>query len=158
MKIRDVIILAVLAVAMVGVPAVASAKKPPSFAAWVLQWKTTDDKALAGIDGCAKIYASNDLKAGTCAVKVALAGYKLLMPIWNHQVAKIARGQSAPCRAAIHRYWLAGRKIQLLLVVYFKQHPSEPATKLSSDFDEDPLKTLGDLSDEAKSDAIRVCG
>lgn len=135
-----------------------AASSAPSFAAWMLRWNATDDKGFAAFDACAKVYANDDAKLGACQVKSAAKAYQRLTPVWSRQVAAITRGQSAPCRAAIHHYWLSMRKAQVLLVAYFQQHPKVLATTLASDLSSEPLKTTGALADESKSNAIRVCG
>jgi hypothetical protein len=80
------------------------------------------------------------------------------MPEWGREVAAVSKGQSARCKAAIHRYWLASGKVQRLEVRYLAAHAHITATKLSSDLQDEPFTTLQSLTDEAKSSAIRICG
>lgn len=137
----------------------AAAAKPASFALWEAHWEVESDKAIGQpVHACGKLFAKDDAKAGACAVKVALAAYAKEIPIWSRQVAAVSIGQAAPCRRAIHSYWLATRKVTAAAQIYFRGHSHVTATRLGEDLRGEPFKTLGSLHDAAKSRAIRICG
>ena len=79
-------------------------------------------------------------------------------PQWEREVALVSRGQSAPCKKAIHLYWLASRKAQKASLIYLDSHQHVSITDIVSDLKEDPYPTLKSPTDAAKSHAIRVCG
>lgn len=147
------------AAAMMIFTSVAPAANPPSFALWTARWKVEGDKAIGQpINACVKFYEKDDTKAGACAVRVALAAYAKEIPVWSRQIAAVSRGQTAPCRRAIHAYWLASRKTTSAVEIYFRGHAHTTASQLNSDLTDEPFATLGALSDAAKSRAIRICG
>jgi hypothetical protein len=152
------IVLVALVVGLLAAPA-AQAKKPPSFALWTAKWKASDDVARDKIgDGCISVFGQNDANVGACFVKGIAASIRQRQPIWERQVARIAKGQSLACRKAIHKYWLASRKGQRASLIYLDSHPHVALTQIVRDLDEEPLATLKSLTDEAKARAIRVCG
>jgi hypothetical protein len=150
--------LVVLGLILAAVPA-AEAAKPRSFALWTASWKAHSDKLVnAAADPCQKAFPRDDLKLGECFVHRLISTLQSASPEWEHQVAAVARSQTQPCKAAIHRYWLASRKLQAAEVIYLKAHPHTKLTQVNADFADEPYATLGSVTDETKSRAIRVCG
>jgi hypothetical protein len=150
--------LVVLGLLLAAVPA-AEGAKPRSFALWTASWKAHSDKLVdAAPEPCRKAFPTDDLKLGECFVHRLIPTLQAASPDWEHQVAAIARGQTQPCRSSIHRYWLGSRKLQVAEVIYLKAHPHTKLTQVNADFGDEPYATLGSVTDEAKSHAIRVCG
>jgi hypothetical protein len=157
---RSIATLGVLLAAfLVGTPAAAAAD-PPSFALWVATWRSQDNAAQDKMQAtCERVYGkTDDAKLGACFVKLEIVSLRSRMPRWERAVARISRGQSAPCRKAIHAYWLASRKAQLASMIYLRTHAKRAATDIASDLNEEPYVTLRQVTDETKSRAVRVCG
>lgn len=152
-------ILIVLAFSLIAAPT-AFGKKPASFALWAATWKSQDDAAQDKIQAsCERLYGkTDDAKLGVCFVKLEIVSLRSRKPLWERAVARIANGQPARCRKAIHAYWMASRKAQRASMIYLQTHPKRAATEIASDLNEEPYVTLRELTDEAKSRAIRVCG
>lgn len=155
---RRVIVLLVLIAGVASAPP-ASAEKPPSFALWTVKWKAQNDAAQSKVARtCTQAFGETSRKAGECFVKGMMASLRALQPKWEKQDAAIARGQSKPCRTAIHQYWLASRKAQKASLIYFDSHQRTEPAQIASDFSEEPFNTLRSLTEEAKARAIRICG
>jgi hypothetical protein len=156
-----VVAITLLAAATPSFSAPTNATTPPSFALWTAQWASRSSKAMDNpIAQCAKLLGGQtSTKSGACAMRVLQIAYKTLIPQWEQAVAEIARGQTRPCRVAIHSYWLASRKGQAANLIYLRSsHPSITIVQILSDLSDEPYSTLKSLTDEAKSHAIRVCG
>jgi hypothetical protein len=147
-----------LLAALLAVPSVAGAKAP-SFAAWHARWLAhSNAKVLAMKTRCAVQSSSSDLKAGECIVKGALAGYPPLIAQWNREVAVIAKGQTAPCRAAIHTYWLATARNYAETLAFFRAHREQPVTAIAKDMNATRIQTIALKQSRAASRAALVCG
>lgn len=154
---RRILSLTLLGLALAAVPAAAA--KPPSFAAWTVRWKAQNDAQVnPAVATCAARYSSDDARYGACVVKAISHVYATLLPGWNGEVARISRPQVPVCKAAIHRYWLATRTLQLREVAYLKAHAKVTITQLNADLDGPPFSTLQVRSDTAKGSATRICG
>jgi hypothetical protein len=153
------IALLVIAVSLVAVPT-AVAKKAPSFALWTAKWKAQTDAQQNKLkDACLKVYGETaDRKVGECFVKGMRPLLRQEAPLWEKQVAGISRGQTAPCRKAIHAYWLASRKAQAASLIYLDSHQHVSVTDIAKDLNEDPYATLKAQTDATKKRAIQVCG
>lgn len=149
-------------VAVVPASAIASQRhsaKPPSFALWTVNENNYEDSLTTPItDQCAKAFGKDDKKAGECLVAGVLRVYPKMDANWERGLARIAKRQSAPCKKAIHAYWLAARKNFAAATAYFKSHRTTAATQIQSDLADEPYATIKSVKDEAKSHAIRVCG
>ena len=53
---------------------------------------------------CATASGGDDVRFGACIVASQRVALRADAVEWDKQVATIARGQSAPCRSAIHDY------------------------------------------------------
>jgi hypothetical protein len=138
-------------------PASSAAAKPPSFARWVAHWTAQSQKLIdAAVAPCLKV--SDDLKNGECVVRREIPMEQKAIPEWERQVAAIARGQTKPCRAAIHRYWLAYKTANAAALIYFKSHRHTAVGRLDKDLKDEPYATLQSVSIKAVTRAVRVCG
>jgi hypothetical protein len=153
------IVLFVLGFGLATAP-VALAKKPASFALWTAKWKAhTDPLQNKLADGCLKRYGQTaDRKVGECFVKGMRIILRQVEPVWQKQVAAIAVGQSAPCRKAIHAYWLAAEKNQKASLIYLDSHQHVDITQIARDIKAEPYATLKAQTDAAKKHAIIICG
>lgn len=147
-------------VGLLAVPVASDGKEPPSFALWTAKWKAQSDKPLDDLaDKCIAIYGETaDRKVGECFVKGMRVIVRRQIPQWELAVTRISKGQTRACKKAIHAYWRASRKGQKALVIYLDSHPHTSATQFGRDLGGDPFGMLKQLTDEAKSRAIRVCG
>jgi hypothetical protein len=157
---RSKITLGIILAAFLVVAPAALAKNPPSFALWAATWRSQDNAAQDKMQAtCEQVYGkTDDAKLGACFIKLEIVSLRSRMPLWEHAVARISKGQSAPCRKAIHAYWLASRKAQRASMIYLRTHPKRAATDIASDLNEEPYVTLRQVTDETKSRAVRVCG
>jgi hypothetical protein len=148
-------LLLVLAVSLVAVPT-AAAKKPPSFALWSARESNHQDSVLNPLEeGCKKL---GDSKGGACLAKGLMIEYPKLDAHWSAGLARIARPQTAACKKAIHAYYLASTKERTAMELYMKAHQHARWSQILSDLNDEPYATLGQVTDEQKSRAIRVCG
>ena len=137
----------------------ALAKKPPSFALWNANWKVQHDPTIDSLaTGCLYLFGQNDGKLGACFATREGRILQERQPDWDRQVGRIAHGQTAHCKKAIHGYWLATRTSVKATLIYLDSHQHTAMTQINRDLSEDPYKSLRSLSDAAKSRAIRVCG
>jgi hypothetical protein len=137
----------------------ALAKKSPSFAVWNADWNAQHNPTIDSLaTGCLYLFGHNDAKLGACFAKREGRILHARQPDWEREVARIAHGQTARCKRAIHGYWLAARKSVTAALTYLDSHQHTAMTKINSDLGKDPYATLKSLSDAAKSRAIRVCG
>jgi hypothetical protein len=153
------VLLFALALGFVAAPAVL-AKKPPSFALWSARWQAQHDSGLDRlVSACAALYGETaDRKVGECVVHGMREILRRESPKWEKAVALISRGQSVPCKEAIHVYWLASRKNQRAAVTYLDAHRHRNFTAVASDLKADPYATLSSLTRSTKAHANRVCG
>jgi hypothetical protein len=137
----------------------ALAKKSPSFALWNENWNAQHDPTIDSLaTGCLYLFGQNDVKLGACFAKREGGILRARQLEWERQVARIAHGQTARCKRAIHGYWLAARRSGKANLIYLDSHQHTAMTRINSDLGEDPYAKLKSLSDAAKSRAIRVCG
>jgi hypothetical protein len=154
---RTLVVAAILIGLVSAQPALA--KDPPSFALWTAQWATSHDRVMDKLlNGCKQLYGGRDRKLGECLTKGARVVLRSQAVVWERQVARVARGRSVACKKAIHSYWLASRKAQKATLIYFDGHPHTDLSEIYGAFTDEPFSTLHDITDAAKSKAIRVCG
>jgi hypothetical protein len=158
MNVKRALIPALLALALMAAPAAAAT--PPSFALWNAKFVAQDDKLIDELgDKCLALYGQTaNQKVGECFVRGGRVILRSQQPGWERAVARISIGRSAPCKKAIHAYWLASRKATRASLIYLDSHPHTSMTEIASDFAEEPYATLKALLDESKRRAIRVCG
>jgi hypothetical protein len=137
----------------------ASTAKPLSFRDWSARWsaKTTRDNATV-VNRCQKLYGASDLKFGMCYVKSGRANLRAERIVWEKQIARVARGQTADCRGAIRTYAMAARVKLTASLVYLDSHPRTALTRLAGEIAGEPYATLKTMSDDAKSRAVAICG
>ena len=137
----------------------ASAAKPLSFRDWTVRWnaKAVRDNA-AVVNRCERLFGGDDLKFGRCYVKAGRANLRAERTVWEKQVAKVARGQTADCKGAIRTYAMAARVRQTASLVYLDAHRNTPLTRIARDIAGEPYAALKTLSDDAKSRAVAICG
>ena len=148
-------LLLVLAFSLIAATA-ASAKEPPSFALWSAKEQNHQDSLIDPLEaGCKKL---GDSKGGACLAKGLLIIYPKLSAHWSKGLALVAKPQTATCKKAIHAYFLATTKNIAAATLYFKAHAHTRWSQILSDLNGEPYSTLGQVKDEAKSHAIRICG
>jgi hypothetical protein len=137
---------------------VASLAKPQSFRAWSTGWTalTTRDNDRV-INGCRKVYAHNDLKFGMCYVRAGRANLEAERVLWERQMAKVTRGQAAPCRKAITTYVSVARLRQSASLMYLESHARTPLSRIASDIGAEPYSTLKTMNDRARARAVAIC-
>jgi hypothetical protein len=155
--IRSTLIAAAL-VAALALPAGAAAS-PPSFALWLQQRDNRLSKIIDPIGPrCLDAFHKDDQKIGECVVTGFLG---IVSKPGDHgfdrAVAKIARPQAPSCRRAIHSWWVAQSKVSDSFTLYLKGHRHTSITDFARDMHREPLETLSNVSDSAKSRAIRIC-
>jgi hypothetical protein len=154
---RSFVVGALLATVL-AVPA-AGIAKAPSFAAWHAHWLARSGaKVLALKTQCALHSSSGDLAAGRCIAKGSLAVYPPLIAEWNREVAVVAKLQAAPCRAAIHAYWLATAKNYAETVAFFRAHRASRLTAIASDMSATSVQTIALAQARSATRAALVCG
>ena len=147
---RAVAVGGLLAAVLVA-PSVVGAKAP-SFSTWHARWlKRSGAKVMAVKTRCAFESSSSDLEAGRCIAKGALAVYPPLIAEWNREVAEIAQGQAAPCRAAIHAYWLATAKNYAATVAFFRAHRESPVSTIAADLNSKGIPGRGSQTDACRA-------
>jgi hypothetical protein len=154
---RRIVVIALAFGLLAAQPALA--KQPPSFALWTANWTVQHDPTIDSLaTGCLYLFGQNDDKLGACFATREGGILRARQLDWERQVAGIARGQTAPCKEAIHGYWLTTRNKLHATLGYLESHQHTGMAKINSDLSHDPYKTLKSFSDAAKSRAIRVCG
>ena len=133
--------------------------QPPSFTHWVagrlLQQERDVNRAA---HACATAAGGDDVKFGACIVANQRVALRADAVEWDKQVAMIARGQSAPCRSAIHDYSSALVARQKALLTYMDSHPRVASTRLVHDLRSEPFTTLKAVTRASLFRAVRVCG
>jgi hypothetical protein len=154
---RRIVVIALAFGLLAAQPALA--RQPPSFALWTANWTVQHDPTIDSLaTGCLYLFGQNDDELGACFATREGRILRARQLDWERQVAGIARGQTAPCKEAIHGYWLTTRNKLHATLGYLESHQHTGMTKINSDLSHDPYKTLKSFSDAAKSRAIRVCG
>jgi hypothetical protein len=151
--------LLVVAAALGSLTAPAALAQSPSFALWTVRWSAQDAAAQDKVASvCARLFGQSDAKTGACFAKGISASVRARQPIWGRQVVEIAQGKPAPCRRAIHVYWLASRRGQAATLRYLDSHQRVGAAAIAKGIMGEPYATLRWRAEDAKSRAIRVCG
>ncbi len=136
-----------------------SLAKPPSFRAWSDGWTklTTRDNDRV-VNRCQKLWGENDLKFGACYVKAGHANLEAERVIWERQMAKVLRGQPAPCKTAITLYMRTARVKQTASLLYLETHGSTTLSRIASDISGEPYATIRTMNDQARKRAVAICG
>jgi hypothetical protein len=131
----------------------------PSFASWASGWKAASDRAVTdALSPCQGTLLTSQTKIGACAVRNMVRVITRSRTVWDRQVDGVAQGQTATCRAAIHRYWLTTRTQQNADLAYLRANPKTSVSKLQRDLTHDPFTTLNRTAATAAGRAIRLCG
>lgn len=132
---------------------------PQSFQRWAVGWNalTTRDNARV-VKHCQTLYGSSDLKFGMCYVEAGRANLRAERVLWEQQMARVVRGQPAPCRKAISTYMSAARLKQRASLVYLDSHRRTSLSRIASDITGEPYAALKKLNDDARERAVAICG
>jgi hypothetical protein len=133
--------------------------KPPSFTHWVAGQLLREERDVnRAARACATASGGDDVRFGACIVASQRVELRADALEWDKQAAMIARGQSAPCRSAIHDYSDALVAHQKALLAYMDSHPRVASTRLVHDLRREPFATLKATTRASLFRAVRVCG
>jgi hypothetical protein len=151
------IVVVGLALCLLGTPSALA--KPPSFQRWSDAWLAEHGAWQDRLsDHCKTLARSAPERAGECFVKGLRAYIRREQPKWETAMTRLARGQSASCREALHAYLLASRKSQNANLAYYDAHPHLDFSRISSFLREKPYAGLAAATQHARRRAGRICG